>query len=1023
MATLVLRPSTPPESSDETTPRPVKRRFRFNALVTLHWTLRLVCVAGLGWLALLEARTSFVQSAVFSHLAGEMHFNVKPGPSPDIRFPQSGPYDERLGYVGLPSFIDRLGRHHYFVERQAVLSPRLGQFIDDGGYAIYPQKAQAGLTLLDHAGTPIYEASYPAWSYPDFKAIPPVVAETLLFIEDRYLLDPSYPRRNPALEWNRFLLAAGGRALGWIDPALRLGGASTLATQIEKFQHSPAGRTEGIGEKLRQMATASARAYLDGPDTMAARQRIVTAYLNSTPLSSRPGDGEIIGIANGLWAWYGTDFAEANRVLSAPAATPAELARKATIYKQVLSLLLAQRRPSYYLMTDHQALETLVEPYLRVLCTAGVIDPQLRDAALQAELQFRTTPQALPQHSFTGRKAVDAVRTELLTLLHAPNLYSLDRFDLTARATIDARVQEQVTGVLSHLGDPGFVKSLGLVGENLLGTEDPSHVTYSVVLYERGADRNYVRIHADSLDEPFDINSGAKLILGSTAKLRTLATYLGIVATLHDRYASQPARELHAVASQAEDLLTRWAADYLASTSDRRLQPMLDAAMQRKYSASPNEAFFTGGGRQVFQNFEKNENYMIPTVEWAFEHSVNLSFVRLMRDVTHYYRARNGERMQALAADGEGTGREAYLHRFADQEGRRYLNRFYDDYRGLSDEEALTLLAGRTRPVDYRLAVAFRSVRPLASVSALREFLAARSPGLAVDEDTANSLYAKYAEDQFSLNDRGYLAGVHPLELWLVAYLHKHPGATRSEVTAASTELRQEVYAWLFKTRNARKQDVRIRTLLEEDAFDQLLQDWRRQGYPFGQIVPSLGTAIGSSGDRPDALAQLVGVILNDGVMVPTVDLDRLHFAAGTPFDTEMTLGPQPPTRVFAPEVAQTLRRALMGVVAQGTGARLRGAYAASDGTPLPVGGKTGTGDNRFDSFARGGRLIDSRVVDRTATFAFFLGDRFFGTITAYVPGAQAAEYHFTSALAVQLLKALAPQLQPMVVPTSGRTG
>lgn len=1014
MATLVLRPNTTPDRSDHSTPRPAKR-FRLRAVAILHWTLRLVCVIALGWLALLEARTSFLQSAVFSHLAGEMHFTVEPGPSPDIRFPQSGPYDERLGYVGLPSFIDRLSRHRYVVERQAVLSPRLDQFIDDGGYAVYAEKAQAGLALLDRAGTPLYEASYPASGYADFEAIPPIIANTLLFIEDRYLPDARYPRRNPAVEWDRFLLAAGGRSLDWLDPGLKQGGASTLATQIEKFQHSPGGRTGSVREKLRQMATASARAYLDGPDTMAARRRIVTAYLNSTPLSSRPGDGEIIGVGNGLWAWYATDFAEANQALSGPASTPAELTRKATIYKQVVSLLLAQRRPSYYLMIDHQALETLTERYLRVLCAADVIDPPLRDAALRAELRFRAAPQAVPPHSFTGHKAADAVRTELLTLLNAPNLYSLDRYDLSARTTIDASLQEQVSGVLSRLGRPDFVKSLGLVGQNLLGSEDPSRVAYSVVLYERGADRNYVRVHADSLDEPFDINSGAKLILGSTAKLRTLATYLNIVTDLHGRYASPSSRELQAAAAQAGDPLSRWAAAYLAGTPDRRLQPMLDAAMQRHYSASPNEAFFTGGGRHVFENFEKTENGMVPTVEWAFEHSVNLAFVRLMRDITHYYQARNGDRMKALAAEGEGTGREAYLQRFADQEGRRYLNRFYDDYHGLTDAEALALLAGRTRPVAYRLAVAFRSARPLASVAALREFLAARSPGLAVDEDTANSLYAKYADDQFSLNDRGYLAGVHPLELWLVAYLHNHPGATRREITAASTALRQEVYAWLFKTRNEHKQDIRIRTLLEEDAFDRILQDWRRQGYPFGQLVPSLATAIGSSGDRPDALAQLVGVILNDGVMVPTADLDRLHFAAATPYETEMALAPQASKRVFAPEVAQTLRRALMGVVAEGTGARLRNAYFAPNGTPLPVGGKTGTGDNRFDSFAAGGRLIDSRVVDRTATFAFFLGDRFFGTITAYVPGSQAADYHFTSALAVQLLKALAPQFGPVV--------
>jgi hypothetical protein len=53
--------------------------------------------------------------------------------------------------------------------------------------------------------------------------------------------------------------------------------------------------------------------------------------------------------------------------------------------------------------------------------------------------------------------------------------------------------------------------------------------------------------------------------------------------------------------------------------------------------------------------------------------------------------------------------------------------------------------------------------------------------------------------------------------------------------------------------------------LLEQDAFDHILQDWQRQGYPFGHIVPSHGSAIGSSGDRPDALADLIGIILNNG--------------------------------------------------------------------------------------------------------------------------------------------------------------
>ena len=113
--------------------------------------------------------------------------------------------------------------------------------------------------------------------------------------------------------------------------------------------------------------------------------------------------------------------------------------------------------------------------------------------------------------------------------------------------------------------------------------------------------------------------------------------------------------------------------------------------------------------------------------------------------------------------------------------------------------------------------------------------------------------------------------------------------------------------------------------------------------------------------------------------------------------------------------MAQAVRQALVGVVAEGTARRLSGVYRAPNGSLLPVGGKTGTGDNRVDHFGSGGRLISQRILDRTATFVFFLGDRFYGTITAYVPGSVAGSYHFTSALAVQLLKGIQPQLEPLL--------
>jgi membrane peptidoglycan carboxypeptidase len=978
-------------------------------------------VALVGWGIAFEADTSLLQSLFIARAVRDMSFAAQPGPSPDISFPKSGPYDLRLGYAQLPAMIDRLSDRHFAVERQARQSSALMHFIRAGGYAIYHEKMQAGLTLRDRAGGPLQAACYPIRVYQSFDEIPPLVGRSLAFIEDHDLLDPQRPNRNPAIEWRRFAAAALGRTGRAIDPSLKSGGGSTLATQIEKFRHSPAGRTDGAIEKLLQMASATARAYLDGPQTLLAQQRILTIYLNATPLSSRPGYGEVIGLGDGLAAWYGTDFVEANHALASPPPGDVPLARRAEIYKQVLSLLIAERRPSWYLNGGRAELEGIANGYLRRLAAAEVIEPRLRDAAIAAKLHFAGAPPAPPTSSFIERKAVDAVRSELMAAFGAGDLYSLDRMDVAADSTIDGAIQARVAAKLGQLDKPEVVKALGLVGDKLLGSADPGRVAYSVVLYERGADRNYVRVHADSLDQPFDINSGAKMILGSTAKLRTLATYLGIVAELHDELAPRPAEALRRMATATEDPLRRWAAEYLARTGDHGLQPMLDAAMQRRYSGNPGEAFFTGGGVHVFHNFERSEDYQVPTVEDAFAHSINLAFVRLLRDIVRHYEAEGSEAEGsegeggAVVADHESSSREDYLRRFADQEGRVYLGRYYNEYRGLSPDESLARLASHVHGLPRRLAVVFRTVRPEASPAEFQAFVAAQLPGVELDDDDVAELYEKYSPKLFSLNDRGYLARVNPLELWMVAYLQQRPAASRGEVMDASAAIRQEAYSWLFKTRNAHKQDIRIRTLREEDAFDRMLQDWHRQGYPFDHLVPSLATAIGSSGDRPDALAQLMGIILNDGVRLPTTDLHRLQFAAGTPYETVMAYQPPAPVRVMAPEVASTIRRALMGVVATGTATRLKGAYAASNGAPLPVGGKTGTGDNRFDTFSSGHALVSSRVVDRTATFVFFLGDRFFGTVTAYVPGREAADYRFTSALAVSLLKALAPDLTQLV--------
>jgi membrane peptidoglycan carboxypeptidase len=962
---------------------------------------------------LLLLSNSHLNSMFIHHAVADLRFEIKPGASPAVQFPRAGPYDRRLGYAYMPSLIHRLKARNFEIVRQAVQSPALLRFIEAGGYAVYHEKSQTGLVLTDSSGRTLEATSYPSAVYRRFEEIPALLIDTLRFIEDRELLDPKDPYRNPALEWRRLAWAMAGQLGGIVNPRLRRGGASTLATQIEKYRHSPDGRTENVTEKMRQIVTATARAYLDGFETMTAQREILTAYLDSTPLGSRPGYGEVVGLGDAMSAWFGVDLAEATRLLS-PRASDAELGRRAQVYKEVLSLLIAQRRPSYYLNAGREDLERLTDSYLRALASSGVIDPAMRDAALRRPLVFTPGPPALSARSFAERKAVDAVRTELMRVLGLPQVSSLDRMDLSADVSIDGSIQSRVAALLQRLRDPSEVSALGLTGEKLLGDGDPRNVAWSVVLYERGKDHNLIRVHADSMEQPFDLNSGGKLILGSTAKLRTLSTYLGIIDGEYRELSTLSVPTLRQVAAASDDPLRRWAADYLAGMEPghRALQPMLNAAMQRRYSASPFEEFFTGGGIHVFHNFEPFEDSENPTVEQAFERSINLTFVRLMRDVIRHYAADFGAHEGVRRSDS--SVRNDLLRRFADQEGTVYLNHFYLRYARLSPEEALEHLAGSVQPSPRRLAMIFRSVRPEDSVALMQSFLA-RHVREVVPASTAGEMYSQCAPNRFSLNDRGYLAGVNPLELWLVAYLYHHPHLTRSQVIAASADQRQQAYAWLLRTERTHQQNVRIRELIEQDAFGHLLQDWKLQGYPFARLVPSLATAIGSSGDRPDALATLMGIILNDGVNQPTTDLEHVRFAAGTPYETEMIYRPDVSRRVMSAEVAATLRRALAGVVDIGTAVRARGVFFAPDGGLLPIGGKTGTGDNRFESFGPGHQLIKSRPVDRTATFVFFLGDRLYGTVTAFVSGAQAASYHFTSSLAVLLLTTLAPQLQALI--------
>jgi hypothetical protein len=306
-----------------------------------------------------------------------------------------------------------------------------------------------------------------------------------------------------------------------------------------------------------------------------------------------------------------------------------------------------------------------------------------------------------------------------------------------------------------------------------------------------------LRIQADNLDQPLDINAGTKLDLGSSAKFRTLVSYLLVVADLHQRYATQPADELAKLPRHPADRLSNWAIDILRAKPETTLEELLEAAMERRYPADPNDTFFTGGGIHRFGNFKHEDDGKNPSVAEALEQSVNLSFVRIMHDVVHYHayeaadaparaarqgRRRNPPGLPQPLCRARGPGFPAHL--LAQVPRRRA---------GRSPRRAQRL--GAQPPVPQ--AAAYLSVLPKSDFASFLAFMRKQLGDKAGTDASLRKLFDAHATRQYSLADQGYLARVHPLELWLVRHLQtsrSHPEGHR----AGQRRRPRDASKWLF---------------------------------------------------------------------------------------------------------------------------------------------------------------------------------------------------------------------------------
>ncbi|MDM8551310.1 transglycosylase domain-containing protein [Desulfobacterales bacterium HSG2] len=950
-----------------------------------------------------EMHTSFFQSRYLTEYAAKLSYSIEEEATQNVVFPEEGPFNKRRGYSRIPEFIRRLEAENYQVVEQACFSPELTEITKHGVTPPYLENPVVGLTIYDSEGTSVYDATAGRQVFDQFEDIPPLIVKSLLFIEDRELDNPPVPHCNPVINWNRLAMAGVLYCGSKIGLPIRVQGGSTLATQLEKYRYSPRGYTSSVADKLRQMTSATLRVYKDGRDTLGARRRIILDYINTAPLAAVPGHGEIYGLGAGFHAWFNLDLSDVGRHLSSLDTDP----EKAQIFRQALTLLCAVRAPTYYMVYNYPALEKRVSDYITLLEKGGIINEYFASRARQTPVVFSPGKYVSVSVPFPVQKAVNSVRSKLTRTLKVTDYYDLARLDMKVETTINSALQKEVTNLFEKLRQPEFLKKNGLKAHRLLATGDAKKVIYSFLLFESSPYGNALRVQADSLAQPFDINEGMKLILGSTAKLRTLANYLDIVADLHQEFSGLDRKTLRKHSRKARDPITRWAARMLIRNKGLSMEDILEKALDRSYSANPDETFFTGGGIHRFKNFRSKHDSQIISVREATIHSINLVYIRLMKDLVRFYRARLPYNADKVLRDSKHPERGRLLEEIADNEAKLYLRRFYRYFRRSEPDAVLKKLLKRRVTSARHLAITFFAWHPGAGEEELSRWLKKQKPG--VSKSKIRYLARAYSKPHLTISDYGFLLRQHPLKVWCAGEIIRNPDVSWKKLVEKSAEVRRRCSEWLFQPKMRKHQNTRLRTRIEKDAFEEMTVFWKRLGFPFRKLVPSYATAIGSSCDQPAALAKLIGVIVNDGVSRPAVSIRKIRMAEETPYHTIFDFSPPPDEQVIAVPVARTLRSILQAVVEQGTARRARGAFTTRDGEAVPVGGKTGTGDNRLKEVNRSGEVIASKALNRTATFAFYISDRYFGVITAFVAGSETKKYTFTSALPVSILKLLSP--------------
>lgn len=344
-------------------------------------------------------------------------------------------------------------------------------------------------------------------------------------------------------------------------------------------------------------------------------------------------------------------------------------------------------------------------------------------------------------------------------------------------------------------------------------------------------------------------------------------------------------------------------------------------------------------------------------------------------------------------------------------DGFKDYNAEYNAARQANATMALSEMVNYTDRSSEQLAALLGRVKPGVSAEEMKAFVQPElaNKKLRPDYKKLHQRYGATAYDpaalfyKFDLNDRGYLTRpIHPLKLAIAAERVKNPEISWKEALEKTRDDRVHVYKWLIHSNKKKAQDRSIGIILDHHAWREIARQWHAVGYPF-QLVPSLATVIGVSGDTTSSLATLNSIFLNGGKSVQTTRISGIHLGVGTDHETHIEPGRPEQTQVMRETTAKLMLEMTRGVVnsERGTGRRVKEGFQLSDGRVLDLRGKTGTNDESETSGLRVG------------AFAGSIGDRYSVCISGYITGATARD-KFTSGMAVQALKMLLPELKPL---------